>query len=573
MLKSQKEYLGYLQELETKLGTIELSEAVRDSFSIENLKKSIEDIELLIPVVGSFSAGKSALINSFLEKSVLPVGITPETALATELRYVDSSNERIEAVKADSTFDTFPVEEIGNIGERAFQYKFIRLFICNSKLLDIQPLILVDMPGFESPLDLHNQAIMEYINKGVHYIVLISVEDGTITRSMIRQLEDIQEYKRDFSFFLSKSNLRSKEEVTSVRNTLQQEISNNLGLDKQVIAIDDNGGNSLKQVLAQIAPEELFKSLFVTEFKNSYYSITESINTCVSSLGKSKKDNEQAIKELQQSLESIVSERDSMLKDVKEKYSDVNANRIVDNIGRELSNSVEELVSTAINSGNDALSSKVSEIIRHALISNINESMGEIADEIVGTFSVNLFKLNDNASYFALSKDFIDRISDSSRAMLGGAQSRLESSLEKHKDNSKLYYKTITGILAITTNVVAPIVELIIVFLPDILGSIIGHFQKKKQEESIRNAILTNMIPAIKRKLREELPQIFNKRVEDMIKNISDQFENEITKKKNAISSTQEEIKERITDIDATISNYNSVLNDIKSLANNTVFK
>ena len=572
MLKSQKEYLGYLQELETKLGTIELSEAVRDSFSIESLKTSIEDRELLIPVVGSFSAGKSTLINSFLDKEVLPVGITPETALATELRYVDSSNERIEAVKADSTFDTFSVEEIGNIGERASQYKYIRLFIYNPKLLEIQPLILVDMPGFQSPLDLHNQAIMEYIDKGVHYIVLTSVEDGTITRSMIRQLEDIQEYKRDFSFFLSKSNLRSEEEVTSVRNTLQQEISNNFGLDKQVVAIDDNGGNSLKQVLAQIAPEELFKSLFVSDLKNSYYSITESINTCVSSLGKSKEENEQAIKELQQSLESIVSERDSMLEDVKEKYSDVNANRIVDNIGRELSNSVEELVSTAINSGNDALSSTVSEIIRHALILNINESMGEIGNEIVEMFSVNLSGLNNTTSDFALSVDFINRISDSSRAMLEGAQSGLKALLEKQKESSKLY-KTITGVLAITTNVVAPVFELVIVFLPDILSGIMGHFQKKKQEASIRKAILTTMIPAIKRKLRETLPQIFNNQVEDMIKSISAQFENEITKKRDAISSTQEEIKERITDIDATISNYNSVLNEIKSLANNTVFK
>lgn len=572
MLKTQKEYLAYLQELEAKLATIELSEAVRDSFSIENLKSSINERELLIPVVGAFSAGKSSLINSFLEKEVLPVGITPETALATELRYVESQNERIEAVKADSTFDIFPVEEIGNIGKSASKYKFIRLFISSAKLLEIQPLILVDMPGFESPLDLHNQAIMEYINKGVHYVVLTSVEDGTITRSMIRQLKDIQEYKRDFSFFLSKSNLRSNEEINSIKDNFQQAISDNLGLDKQVVAIDDDGGNSLKQVLAQIAPEELFKSLFVFDLKNSYYSITESINICIASLGRSKEENEQAIKELQQSLESIVTERDNMLLDAKEKYSDVNVNRIVDNIGKELSNSLEELVAVGTSSGQDALSSTISEIVRNSLISNINASMDEIGNDIIDMFSINLSGLNGTGSDFALPNNFIERITDSTRAMLDGAQSGLQDLMEKQKGN-KVIYKTIATVLAVTTNVVAPIVELLIIVLPEILDGLMGIFQKKQQEERIRNAILTTMIPAIKRKLRESLPQIFNKQVEDMIKNISAQFENEIAKKRDAISSTQKEIKEKITDIDETIATYTSVSNEIKSLANNTVFK
>jgi len=572
MLKTQKEYLAYLQELETKLGTIKLSEAVRDSFSIENLKSAIKERELLIPVVGAFSAGKSSLINSFLEKEVLPVGITPETALATELRYVDSSDERIEAVKADSTFDIFPVEEIANIGKSASKYKFIRLFISSAKLLEIQPLILVDMPGFESPLDLHNQAIMEYINKGVHYIVLTSVEDGTITRSMIRQLKDIQEYKRDFSFFLSKSNLRSNEEVISIKNTFQQAISDNLDLDKQVVAIDDDGGNSLKQVLAQIAPEELFKSLFVLDLKNSYYSITESINTCVTSLGRSREENEQAIKELQQSLVSIVAKRDNMLLAAKEKYSDVNVNRIVDNIGKELSNSLEELVAVATSNGQDALSSTVSEIVRHALISNINTSMDEIGNDIIDMFSINLSGLNDSISNSALSEDFINRIKDSSRRMLDGVQSGLQDLTKGFEDNKKLY-KTLTTVLAVTTNILAPIVELLIIFLPEILNGLMANFQKKQQEERIRNAIITKMIPALKRKLRESLPQIFNKQVEDMIKNISAQFENEIAKKRDTISSTQKEIKEKITDIDETIATYTSVSNEIKSLANNTVFK
>ena len=54
------------------------------------LKQDIAEAELIMPVVGSFITGKSTLINSFLNSGLLPVGTTPETALATELRYSES---------------------------------------------------------------------------------------------------------------------------------------------------------------------------------------------------------------------------------------------------------------------------------------------------------------------------------------------------------------------------------------------------------------------------------------------------------------------------------------------------
>ena len=53
---------------------------------VEDYIKKIDKTQLLIPIVGEFSAGKSTIINSYFDRSILPVGITPETALATEIR-------------------------------------------------------------------------------------------------------------------------------------------------------------------------------------------------------------------------------------------------------------------------------------------------------------------------------------------------------------------------------------------------------------------------------------------------------------------------------------------------------
>ncbi len=185
MLKIQNQYLDYLSAVEEEVSKTNLVDSVIDRFNFKESIKAISETELLIPVIGAFSAGKSSLLNSFLGENRLPEKITPETSLATELRY--SENERIEAVGSNGNVEEFSIEEIEKIKDRAAEFKHLRMYLKNENIKKIEPLILVDIPGFESPLDLHNQTIMEYINRSVHYLILTSIEDGSLTKSMKRQ--------------------------------------------------------------------------------------------------------------------------------------------------------------------------------------------------------------------------------------------------------------------------------------------------------------------------------------------------------------------------------------------------
>ena len=568
MIKIQENYLNYLEKIKNELTKVNI-----DNEHIKIFESAIENTELLLPIIGAFSAGKSSLINSFLGKNYLPVKLTPETALATELRYSDE--EYIEAVKEDDSITKFSIDEIGEITKISHQFKFLRMFISNQKLKEIEPLILVDMPGFESPLDLHNQAIMEYINRGVHYIVLTSVEDGTITRSMVRQLTDIQEYGRDFSFFLSKTNLRAESEAKDVAENLQEQIEDYFDIEKEVILIDDNGGESLQKILFSIEPEKLVENLFLDSLKENYFSITEMLNISISSLGKDKKRNEEVIEELKESFIKIQKERDRLVEEANDRYSNASVNRIVEAVVRELSNSSEELVTSAITGGQDAMSHLISEITRHTLISHIKESMSDISDDIVDSFSTNLTSLNSSMSEFTMSDNWLEKITDTTKSMLGNVKSGLDNIInERNKSgNNDKMYKIITTILATTTTVLAPIIELVIIFLPDLLGGLFANYQQKKQEEQIRNNLLTQIIPSLKRKLRSQLPEIFNQQVQEMIKNISSQFEHVIQEKKETIESTQQEIDNKNIDIEKQINLYQEVNNTIITLTNNTLYK
>ena len=118
------------------------------------------------------------------------------------------------------------------------------------------------MPGFDSPLELHNQSILNYISKGSYYIILINIEDGTLTRSMIRQIEGVKNSRKDFSFFLSKSNLRSNTEIEKVKEEIEFQIEDKLDIEKIVTPIYKSGGENLKIILKNINPENIFKNLF-----------------------------------------------------------------------------------------------------------------------------------------------------------------------------------------------------------------------------------------------------------------------------------------------------------------------
>ena len=168
-------------------------------------------------------------------------------------------------------------------------------------------------------------------------------------------------------------------------------------------------------------------------------------------------------------------------------------------------------------------------------------------ENVVNSFSINLSSLNTSMSDFTMSDNWLEKMTDSTSNMLNSARASLGNIIEDRNssNNNDKMYKVITTILATTTNVLAPAIELLIVVLPDLLRGLFEGNQQKKQKEQIQNTILTQVIPSLKIELRSKLPEIFNQQVQEMISNISDKFEDTIEEKKQVIEATQKEINEK----------------------------
>ena len=81
--------MEYVSEYKAKFQKLkEIKE--RYGMDTQEVSKIIDDIDhyrVNTPVIGNFSTGKSSMINAIIEKPLLSVDITPETAVPTEIYY------------------------------------------------------------------------------------------------------------------------------------------------------------------------------------------------------------------------------------------------------------------------------------------------------------------------------------------------------------------------------------------------------------------------------------------------------------------------------------------------------
>lgn len=537
MLNVKEEYLNTIHQI--------IDIARKTDCSVENasmLANVIEQQELLVPVVGEFSAGKSSFLNSFIGKNVLSVAVTPETAIATELRY--SKEEYVEVVFKDDSTKRIPFESAVNIEPN---WKNLRLFLNSENLKSIAPIVLVDMPGFDSPRGDHNKAILNYLDKGVHYIVLTSVESGTITSSMKRQLIDIQNMERSFSFFVSKANLRSAEDTLEICEEISERISEVLDIDVDVKSLGKNAGEELSKLLKSIDPNSLFENLFKNKIVELIDEVASSIDVKLASLQLDKEKARNAIADMQEALSKLNKRKEYMLAEARSERFDDDVERIVSAAGQALSSNTDSFVSLALNGGGDAVQPEMTAVVQSAIAPVAKQILAESSQKISSNFRVELKELDDVFANLNV-PGMMDKISSVAANFGSVAKSSLASlsksaSQKAAATGANVAYKAIAGALGIATSFLAPIVEVLILFLPEILSFFGKSLQEKQQRENIRRQIIASY-PKIKNEIRSSVTPLLRKQYEDAIQEIADEYDSKIKLKQTEIDNALRGIEE-----------------------------
>ncbi len=558
-LQSQKQLVKFLDELKSQLQNVEIP---TDDIAI--LTEDIKTKELLIPVVGGFSAGKSTLLNTFLGAEILPTSINPETDLAAELHY--GKEEFVEAFGLkDGSVTRFKLTEFADIKARAQEFSHLKIYLNSEQLQRIEPLILVDMPGFGSSLANHNKAINYYLPKGAHFIVVTSSEEGNITQSMMRQLSEFDNLGRDFHILLSKANLRSPEQVSDLKTYIANQVEVEFQYSHEIIAIGNEDQDELNKVFASINPNFIIEKNFKDLVKQQVNNALDIINIKINTLKNDAELNQEAITALNRAIQDIEQQKSRMIEDIKSSHSELIAKRCVDYIGSELNKHADELGQSLINKNHQRFNEMIITTIRDGLSFKLSREFRVVGLDIVRRFETEtLYALNDSMKDFGMDEQWVAALTNKINQAFeitgkvinkirehsnSDAQVKGEVSSGGNADKARSLYRLVGSVVAISTGIAAPAVELVIIFLPDII-SFVG---KRFQDQKIKQAISSDVIPGIKSELAKTLPTTIEEQIQTMVEDVSASFEEELNEKKTIIEQLERERQENKVMVDGKI--------------------
>ncbi len=137
-----KEALAGLRDVARAVG----AKSLADRIDADVVDKLAQDRFHLV-VVGEFNHGKTTFVNALLGKEVLPVGVTPTTAVIHHLVYADEPTSSI--VLADGTRRDLPFEEVRSFaagsGRRTAEVSYLEVGYPAELLRE--RIVLVDTPG------------------------------------------------------------------------------------------------------------------------------------------------------------------------------------------------------------------------------------------------------------------------------------------------------------------------------------------------------------------------------------------------------------------------------------------
>ena len=161
----------------------------------------------------------------------------------------------------------------------------------------------------------------------------------------------------------------------------------------------------------------------------------------------------------------------------------------------------------------------------------------------------------------------MDKFQDSSRSMFDSAKSAVDSYIRERPSNTEasLAYKTITGVLSASTKILHPVVEVIVILIPEIFKMLFGSFQERSADERLRNNI-AGRIPAIKRQLRGKVVEILRENSGAAISEICKKFDDELQSKKQEIEKAQQDSAANAAEISAQIEKCSSGIKKLDEL-------
>jgi GTP-binding protein EngB required for normal cell division len=205
---------------------------------LRSLVERLEERRFHVAFFGRVSSGKSSLVNALLGAPILPVGVTPVTAVPTRVRLGSPPSALVQ--HADGSAVTVPLGELAHFASEAENpgnvKKIARLeVVCSSPYL-AEGIELVDTPGVGSLATAGAEESFAYLPRTD--LALLLVDTGSaLGRDEISLLRLLSEAAIPFEILVSKADLAGPAERERLRAWVTDTVARELGASPSVTPV------------------------------------------------------------------------------------------------------------------------------------------------------------------------------------------------------------------------------------------------------------------------------------------------------------------------------------------------
>ena len=522
----------------------------------------IERFRVLIPLVGAFNAGKTTLVNAYLQRehgSGLPTDIVPQTALATEIYAAPSAEaERVQLMGDDgAVLREVGLEEFGQVEKQTLksgelEAQYAKAHLHHADLPDSNRKVLVDMPGLDSGLRTHNAAIQRYLPRGGYFFMVVDAEHGTLRQSEIEQLREFLVQEVDFTVLVNKID-KKKTDAEAIVAHIKDQVRQEFEKPASVCAVSaaDNDVAAFRDTLVAVDFDHALRGFWRGRVVGLVDDAIESLHTRYSALNVSTAESDRVIEDLESKEEALREKLREDERDVRNRYSRRSVDRIVRAVRDAIGDAAPSLADTYLQSGKDAGDREINELVRQTLNRTVSEETADTMQRIAENYTEEIGAINAEYDRFATSAELPQAPNQGIGTALVDAGRRSADALARAPDTIKrdTVFSTVAGVLAVSTSVVAPWLEVIIIALP-----LIYRFfsekqareqqaqQQERQRQELPMRIRSTVAPRIASELRTQVETDYAGLAQQMLSDLRQQVEAKIGRIRDDINKSQAEI-------------------------------
>lgn len=367
---------------------------------------------------------------------------------------------------------------------------------------------------------------------------------------------------REFSFCLSKGDLRSKDDIDTIRQSIAQDLELEFGYEKPIHLLSKKDSKAFDKLIAEINAESLFEKLFKDDLKVDFIDTKSSLQTTISALQASKDEAQNAIKELEQGLKSIARTK-SNLADNNPIDIQAAVAATLNAVDRALIADMSSLAKLII-SNQQAFSSEVSEVVRSTLLNEFSKQSKEQIQTLVNAYKIELSGLN--LSSFKIDASWLDN-------SLNALSSSLNKISINSHDNSVLvdtFGEALSKLTALLSKIVVlPWLKAVLSVLAPLVSPLMDLFRNKSIDENELKALI---LPKVRVELENQIANAYSEQIKALQEIIAVSLENKFKEKQDEISKAQEEKEQIASDLEAKIQGLNQINTSLENLANQYLY-